>query len=143
MRTGNSSRVITMRLKMRIIALLLALLFPCVALAQSGNHNNDHLELHEYYKNLYIPNTERIIPGSCCRERIEFSNGEVVGDCRPVRAWMDDNGVWHALADGMEVLIPDDKIIRKDQPMAPDGNSHLCISPFGVIFCFVPGQAKI
>lgn len=128
---------------MRVTALLLALLLPCIALAQSGNHNDGHLDLHEYYKNLYIPNTGHAVPGSCCRERIELPSGEVVGDCRPVRAWIDDSGVWHAIADGREVLIPDDKIIRSGQPPAPDGNSHLCMSQFGVIFCFVPGQPKI
>ena len=76
-------------------------------------------------------------------ERIEFPNGEVVGDCRQVRAWLDDNGRWRAIADGREILIPDSKIIRDNQPPAPDGNSHLCMSEVGVIFCFVPGQAKI
>lgn len=128
---------------MKATALLFALLLPCVALAQSGNHNDGHSDLHEYYKNLYIPNTGQAVPGSCCRERIEFPNGEVIGDCRPVRAWLDDDGIWHAIADGREVLIPDERIIRSGQPPAPDGNSHLCMSQFGVIFCFVPGQPKI
>jgi hypothetical protein len=128
---------------MRVTALLLALLLPSAALAQSGNHNDGHSELHEYYRKLYIPDIPNAMPGSCCNERVILEDGTVVGDCRLVRAWLDDSGVWHAMADGEEVLIPDSKVIRDDQPMAPDGNSHLCMSSSGIIYCFVPGQAKI
>lgn len=125
-----------------LLAVLLSVIIEPV-LAQSGNHNAGHSDLHEYYNKLYIPDNRWPKPGSCCRERIEFPNGEVVGDCRPVRAWLDDNGRWHAIADGREILIPDSKIIRDNQPPAPDGNSHLCMSLTGIVFCFVPGQAKI
>ena len=130
---------------MKAIVLLAVLLSVIIepALSQSGNHNAGHSDLHEYYNKLYIPDKRWSKPGSCCRERIEFPNGEVVGDCRPVRAWLDDNGRWHAIADGREILIPDSKIIRDNQPPAPDGNSHLCMSLIGIVFCFVPGQAKI
>jgi len=129
---------------MKVIVLLFVLLFPSgFTMAQSGNHNDGHSELHDYYKKLYIPDNPNAAPGSCCNERIIFPNGTTIGDCRPVKAWLDDNGIWHAIADGEEIIIPDSKIIRDNQPPAPDGNSHACISSSGILYCFTPGQAKI
>lgn len=128
---------------MKAIVLLFALLMVTPVLAQSGNHNDGHSDLHEYYKNLFIPNLPEPAPGSCCRERIVWEDGTVTGDCRPVQAWMDLEGKWHARVGSIELIIPDDKIIRDGQPPAPDGNSHLCMSEIGVIYCFVPGQPKI
>ena len=101
------------------------------------------MELHEYYRILRVPSIPDSVPGSCCNMRVTLPDGTVVGDCRPVRAWLDDSGVWHAIDDGEEIIIPDSSIIRDDQPPAPDGNSHLCKSISGTIYCFTPGQAKI
>jgi hypothetical protein len=128
---------------MKVTALLLALLLATPALAQSGRHDDAHMELHEYYKNLRVPSVPDSAPGSCCNMRVILPDGTVVGDCRPVRAWLDDYGVWHAIDDGEEILIPDSSIIGGDQPVAPDGNSHLCRSTAGTIYCFVAGQPKI
>ena len=128
---------------MKVTALLLALLLATPVLAQSGRHNDGHMELHEYYRILRVPSIPDSVPGSCCNMRVTLPDGTVVGDCRPVRAWLDDSGVWHAIDDGEEIIIPDSSIIRDDQPPAPDGNSHLCKSISGTIYCFTPGQAKI
>ena len=123
--------------------IVIATLIPAIAFAQSGSHNHGHSELHEYYKKLYIPDIPEAIPGSCCNLRVVHPNGSITGDCRPVRAWPDDDGVWNAYVDGKKIRIPPEKMILKDQPMPLDGNAHLCMSEVGVVYCFIKPQVKI
>jgi hypothetical protein len=52
---------------------------------------------------------------SCC------NGNEHGGDCRPTRAFRGDDGFWHAQI---------------------DGNSHICASKGGYIFCFIGGSPK-
>jgi hypothetical protein len=123
--------------------IVIASFIPAMAFAQSGLHNHGHSELHEYYKKLYIPDNPDRVPGSCCNLRVVHPDGSITGDCRPVRAWPDDDGIWHAYVDGRKILIPPEKIILKDQPMPEDGNAHLCMSEVGVVYCFIKPHVKI
>lgn len=75
---------------------------------------------------------------SCCSERVEHPNGDVTGDCRPVRAVQDLDGNWVAYEGGKEYPIPA-QAIRPIQ--SPDGRSHLC-EMHGHVFCFVPGEVR-
>lgn len=80
---------------------------------------------HDWYGTLEQPNG-----ASCCSDH----------DCRPVQAHMDDNGTWHAWVDGRQIDIPRERIL--EGITAPDGNSHLCISESGLIYCFIRGVPK-
>ena len=125
---------------MRLCALAaLSLLFLAArALAQEpsaplgpggGFHNHGHAENHDWYQKLNQPGTTY----SCC-------NGDKVGgDCRPTRAFLGDDGFWHAQIDGRWVTVPRRAVLGQ---MAPDGNSHICASKGGYIFCFIGGSPK-
>jgi hypothetical protein len=81
---------------------------------------------HEPYSDWKIPGTS----SSCCNDR----------DCRPVRAAQDLDGNWTAFVDGREVRIPRDRILNM---RSPDGRSHLCADPVGLVpYCFVPGDVR-
>lgn len=99
--------------------------------AQSGSRGDGHAEHHDWYNGLTRPD----VGGSCCHGATAAREG----DCRPVRAWLHDDGVWRAVVDRRLVAIPPEKIIMRS---APDGGSHLCMSDLGFIYCFVPGQPK-
>ena len=90
-------------------ALVLALPLAPGAQAQDGQHGVGHAAHHEWYKTLISPQTG----ASCC-------NNE---DCRPTRAYVDDDGAWHALLDGQWISVPREKVLSTK---APDGNSHIC-----------------
>jgi hypothetical protein len=62
------------------------------------------------------------------------------GDCRPTRAYVDDDGRWRALGDGRWLIVPPDAVLRIP---SPDGRSHICMTP-GAIEprCFVPGEIR-
>ncbi|MGE0424561.1 MAG: hypothetical protein AB7O88_20045 [Reyranellaceae bacterium] len=108
-----------------VLALVLALPLAPGAQAQDGQHGVGHAAHHEWYKTLISPQTG----ASCC-------NNE---DCRPTRAYVDDDGAWHALLDGQWISVPREKVLNTK---APDGNSHICANQFGMIFCFVGGVPK-
>ena len=95
----------------------------------SGYHNHGHAENHDWYQTLNQPGTTY----SCC-------NGDKIGgDCRPTRAFQDDDGMWHAQVEGRWVTVPN-RAVLKD--LAPDGGSHICASKGGYIFCFIGGSPK-
>ena len=89
---------------MRLSALgfLLACAFATVAAlgvrAQDGQHGQGHAENHDWYKDLKQPQTGY----SCCNGR----TGTTDGDCRPTRAYLNDDGMWYALLDGKWVPVP-------------------------------------
>lgn len=80
---------------------------------------------HEPYSDWLSPATG----GSCCHDR----------DCRPVRAYRGDDGLWRARVGGGERIVPPAVILERT---APDGGSHICIAPDGRILCFVGGVPK-
>lgn len=116
-------------------ALVLAL-SPLAAMAQStapsGRHGDGHAENHDWYKDLKQPQTGY----SCCNGRSSSSDG----DCRPTRAYLDDDGMWYALLDGRWVPVPPKVVLKQ---LAPDGSSHICASKSGMIYCFLGGSPKI
>ena len=79
------------------------------------------------------PYTDWKQPGSgasCC-------NGQ---DCRPVRAYVGEDGLWRAW-DGVRWLkVPADKLLPVD--FAKDGRSHLCSTADGHVYCFSPGVPR-
>jgi hypothetical protein len=96
-----------------------------------GDHGFHHPENHDWYRELKQPDTGY----SCCNGT---ANG-IEGDCRPTRAFLGDDGAWHALMDGKWVIVPARVVLKQ---MAPDGNSHICASKSGTIYCFLRGSPK-
>jgi hypothetical protein len=101
------------------------------ARAQDGMHGVGHADNHDWYRELKQPGTGY----SCCNGT---TNG-VEGDCRPTRAYLQDDGVWRALVDGKWVPVPPRAVLKQ---LAPDGNSHICASKSGTIYCFIGGIPK-
>ena len=97
----------------------------------SGQHGQGHAENHDWYKELKQPGTGY----SCCNGT---ANG-IEGDCRPTRAYIQDDGTWRALIDGRWVVVPPRVVLKQ---LAPDGNSHICASRSGLIYCFLGGSPK-
>jgi hypothetical protein len=104
------------------------------AIAQDapGWHGQGHAENHDWYQQLRQPDTGF----SCCNGT---TNG-VEGDCRPTRAYLNDDGMWYALLDGRWVPVPPRVVLKQ---LAPDGRSHICASKSGLIYCFLGGSPKI
>jgi hypothetical protein len=103
------------------------------ALAQDqGMRGQGHTENHDWYQDLKQPGTGY----SCCNGTVNGAEG----DCRPTRAYMNDEGVWYALLEGRWVQVSPNVVL--DQ-MAPDGRSHICANKTGRIYCFLRGSPKI
>jgi hypothetical protein len=93
--------------------------------AQSGNHGDGHAEMHPTYE------TWKDHRGfSCCND----------ADCRPTRAYLGDDGLWRAFADGHWMIVPKDRVLSIP---SPDGRSHICAPVNGTLpYCFVPGDIR-
>jgi len=96
-----------------------------------GLRGDGHAENHDWYQELKQPGTGF----SCCNGTI---NG-VEGDCRPTRAYLNDDGQWYALLEGRWVVVPPRVVLKQ---LAPDGRSHICASRSGLIYCFLGGSPK-
>jgi len=97
-----------------------------------GRHGEGHAQSHDWYQELKQPGSG----ASCCNGTI---NG-VEGDCRPTRAYLNDDGQWYALLEGRWILVPPRVVLKQ---LAPDGRSHICASKSGMIYCFLGGSPKI
>jgi hypothetical protein len=97
-----------------------------------GWYGQNHAENHDWYKELKQPGTGF----ACCNGTV---NG-VEGDCRPTRAYLNDDGMWYALLNGRWIPVPPRVVLKQ---LAPDGSSHICASKSGMIFCFLGGSPKI
>jgi hypothetical protein len=106
-------------------ALFVSLVLAAPAAAQDGRHGHGHAEQHDWYRTLVHPFTGR----PCCDDR----------DCRPTRAYVDDEGVWRALLDERWVIVPSEVVLKNG---SPDGRSHICADERGIIFCFIGGVPK-
>lgn len=105
---------------------------PLKARAQSGAHGDGHAQQHDIYKNWSPPNN----PGtSCCSA--EKPDGS--GDCRPTRAFVDEDGNWQAWNGRVWLVVPPDRILPPNY--AGDGRSHLCERE-QFIYCFSPAEPK-
>ena len=124
-----------MPLRISVVLLCLTLAGTAVGVrsfAQDGRHGQGHAENHDWYKELKQPGTGY----SCCNG----SSPGIEGDCRPTRAYQGDDGRWRALINGRWVDVPPRVVL---QSLAPDGNSHICASTSGLIYCFLGGSPKI
>ena len=99
--------------------------------AQSGHHGENHAQSHDWYQELKQPGTGY----SCCNGAM---NG-VEGDCRPTRAYLQDDGTWKAMIEGRWMPVPPRVVLKS---LAPDGNSHICAGKSGMIYCFIGGSPK-
>ena len=104
---------------------------PSAGLGPGGHYGQGHAENHDWYKDLKQPQTGY----SCCNGR----TGTTDGDCRPTRAYVNDDGLWYALLDGRWVPVPPRVVLKQ---LAPDGSSHICASKSGMIYCFLGGSPK-
>jgi hypothetical protein len=115
----------------RLLASLFAViaglaLSGALALAQSGEHGDGHAAMHDIYKNWHPPRN----PGtSCCNN----------ADCRPTRAFVDDNGHWRAWNGSAWLSIPQERVLPAN--FAGDGRSHICEKD-GFVYCFSPGEIR-
>ena len=115
-----------------VLGIVLALMvIATLAFAQSGQHGAGHAEHHDWYQKLQRPNGA----GSCCSKLTPEGDG----DCRPVRAYLHDDGQWRAVVGGSLVRIPPSTIL---EGTAPDGNAHLCMSKAFTVYCFSVPQPK-
>lgn len=96
-----------------------------------GTRNIGHRENHDWYKDLKQPGTGY----SCCNGT---TNG-IDGDCRPTRAYLQDDGTWKAMVNGRWMPVPPRVVLQR---LAPDGNSHICAGKSGMIYCFIGGSPK-
>jgi hypothetical protein len=96
------------------------------AFAQSGDHGDGHAQMHDIYQHWHPP----LNPGtSCCNN----------ADCRPTRAYVDNDGYWRAWNGVAWLLVPQERVLPSDY--AGDGRSHLC-EKVGFIYCFTPGEIR-
>jgi hypothetical protein len=130
---GKAATLMPFRARSVVVSLVI-LVCAAVGLrvhAQDGTHGQGHAENHDWYKELKQPGTGY----SCCNGT---TNG-IEGDCRPTRAYLQDDGTWRALVDGRWVVVPPRVVLKQ---LAPDGNSHICASRSGLIYCFLGGSPK-
>ena len=113
------------------VACALGLAGPTTVRAEDGHWGHGHGENHDWYKDLRQPDSGY----SCCNGRTDGGDG----DCRPTRAYLNDDGVWYALLDGRWVPVPPRVVLRQ---LAPDGRSHICASRSGMIYCFLGGSPR-
>ena len=106
---------------------LVILLGAIVASPSRSQSHEGHAQNHDWYQHLKIPGSD----ASCCSNK----------DCRPVRAYRDDNGNWLALLQGQWVPIPPRVILPRGMNREPF-QKHLCGSVDGsFIYCFLEDEA--
>jgi hypothetical protein len=92
----------------------------------SGRHGDGHAQMHDIYEHWHPP----LNPGtSCCNN----------ADCRPTRAYVDNEGQWRAWNGAAWLPVPQERVLPADY--AGDGRSHLC-EKAGFVYCFTPGEIR-
>lgn len=81
---------------------------------------------HDIYSGWSPPDNPN---ASCCSD----------ADCRPTRAYVDEEGRWRAWSGLAWLPVPWERILPTD--FAHDGRSHLCEKD-GHIYCFTPGPPR-
>lgn len=111
-------------------ALVFSIAFAPTAFSQavghSGRHGDGHAETHDIYK-LWTP---PLNPNTSCCDN---------SDCRPTRAFVDNEGHWRAWNGAMWLQVPQDRVLPPNH--AGDGRSHLCEKE-QFIYCFAPGEIR-
>ena len=117
-----------------VVTLASLVLFAGTAFAQStgrpadysGRPGDGHTQMHDIYKHWSPPNNPKT---SCCND----------SDCRPTRAFVDEEGRWRAWNGTLWLVVPQDRVLPPD--FAGDGRSHLCEKE-QFIYCFAPGEIR-
>lgn len=113
-----------------VTALFASCVFASTAFSQSaghsGRHGDGHAEMHDMYK-LWTP---PLNPNTSCCDN---------SDCRPTRAFVDNEGHWRAWNGVMWLQVPQDRVLPPNH--AGDGRSHLCEKE-QFIYCFAPGEIR-
>src|SRR5438105_15775064 len=78
---------------------------------QIGRHGAGHSEMHDVYKAWHPPDNPKT---SCCNN----------ADCRPTRAYVDDNGAWRAGNGLLWLVVPPERVVTSE--FGGYGRSHLC-----------------
>ena len=91
-----------------------------------GQHGVGHAEMHDSYKAWHPPGNPKT---SCCNN----------ADCRPTRAYVDENGTWRAWNGLFWLVVPPERVLPTD--FAGDGRSHLCENA-GHVYCFTPAPPR-
>lgn len=81
---------------------------------------------HDIYSDWRVPNNPAV---SCCNN----------SDCRPTRAYKEDDGLWRAWDGHGWLVVPAERLLPTD--LAKDGRAHLC-EKGGWIYCFSPSEPK-
>lgn len=91
-----------------------------------GDRGYRHKEFHHTYSKWHNQ-----LGTHCCNT--DGAHGD--GDCRITEArWNHQAGMWEALADGVWVLITDDRHVQDDYGLGPDAS--VCVSKTGIVWCF-------
>ncbi len=106
--------------RLAIACLLVGIVVAAILLFGEGANS------HDIYGDWHPPNNPKT---SCC------SNS----DCRPTRAYVDQEGRWRAWNGTLWLIVPGDRVLPTD--LAGDGRSHLC-EKAEFIYCFSPGEPK-
>jgi len=130
---GPSMRqLLALRLSLYLVALGLGF-FLGVMVAKAEEH--DHAQLGsagEFYAKWNMPNSGRPRTNSCCS----------MHDCYAT-AIKNVGGTWFGRhrETGKWVVIPDSKLeeLQPDERESPDGQSHMCASATGNVYCAVRG----
>ena len=120
------------RLLLATILAMFMIDFATTARVRAQDHEG-HAANHDIYKDWTQANGW----SSCCNGDDPETGKK--GDCRPAKAYPDENGQWHVLINGRYVPVPQ-HAIRDYEP--PDGNSHVCEDPTNGIMCFIRGKPK-
>jgi len=95
---------------------------PAHSQERPGDFGFHHMENHSWYKDLHDP----VNGYSCCNDE----------DCRPTRAYLQANGTWKALVDGVWRDIPPEIVLKSELNKDPL-HAHICASKSGMLYCFI------
>jgi hypothetical protein len=115
-----------------VMILFLTLLAPAVAPAEEHDHGKLGAA-GEFYAKWQMPNGGNPRISSCCNKN----------DCYATTI-KQVAGVWvgRQREPGRWIVIPDGKLEENlpDERKTPDGQSHMCANPNGVLYCAVRGD---
>lgn len=114
-------------------ALVILLALTSAALADDHQHPPQDADLHDaFYSTWRVPNGGAYRGSSCCNKK----------DCYPAQIKSQAGQVFFLHRETRQWKIIPQGIIEANQPdprESPDGQSHVCASPTGAVYCAVLG----